>query len=301
MDSLRSKRSSHRHTVIHRPRLVIRIASFAAAALLAAACGGPSAPTPVPPPANAAPVITSLSLSRARLEVGESVEVTATIVDAESTVGQLQLIWTSDAGQFTGQGTTVTWKPNATIATPADSILTVTVVEPYQALDAQGRLVTREHRVAGSTSLRVHDSRRELGNLGLTFLRRFATSSIAPEACVADFSDNCRGKREEREDIEFNRTHFVILSSEFGAPNFTRLDLYTGAEMLIPCAFESRYIKCPPGTACAVGSISRVRGDCRLTAVYEQSRWWLCMSNFLNGSSYLSPAMRAFFGRDTEW
>jgi hypothetical protein len=38
----------------------------------------------------------------------------------------------------------------------------------------------------------------------------------------------------------------------------------------------------------------RVSGDCDLTSVYEQRRWWLCTSNFNNG--VLHPFMRAFFG-----
>jgi hypothetical protein len=285
--------------VIHPAILVARLALLGAPFI--AACGSPAAPTP-PPPSNAAPTIRSLSVSQSRIELGESVEVTATIEDAESSLDKLKLIWTSEGGQFTGQGNTVTWKPAATLATPADPILTVTVVEPYQALDARGRIVTTEHRVTGSTTLRVHDSRRELGELGRSFLTLFATSSVSPEVCVANFSDGCPGKREEREDIEFNREHFLILSSRLGDPNLTRLSRYNDAEMLIPCTFESRILKCPngPGT-CDLGSISRVRGDCRLTAVYEQSRWWLCVSNFINASSYVSPAMRAFFGRDAEW
>jgi hypothetical protein len=93
------------------------------------------------------------------------------------------------------------------------------------------------------------------------------------------------------------------MSSSIGTPVFTQLRLYTDAEMLIPCSFESRITKCRPGDeewGCTVGWVERVRGDCRLTGVYEQSRWWLCVSNFWNGSGTVSPTMRNFFGRDVK-
>jgi hypothetical protein len=278
----------------------IRVLAFAAVAI-SAACGSPAGPTVTPPP-DAAPVITSLDVSRTRIEIGESVEVTAAVEDPEGRLDDLQYVWTSDGGQFSGAGAIVTWTPAAALATPADPVLTLTVVDSYQALDAQGRIVNREHRVSGSTTLRVHDSRRELGDLGLSFLQLFADSSVSPEVCVESFSDSCDGKDSELRDIRQNRDSYTILSSQLGTPDITSLDLYEEGVVFIPCAFESRIRKCPDGSDdCVVGYVDRVSGDCRLRAVYEQSRWWLCESRFFAQSGTISPSMRAFFGSDARW
>lgn len=276
------------------------VAGLLTAALFSAACGGPVAPTPpvTPPPPNAAPVIKSVAVSQSVIEVSQSVQITATVEDAETAVDKLQFVWSAPSGSFTGEGASVTWRPSETIATPADPVLTVTVVESYSGLDAQGRIVPLEHRVSGSASVRVHNSEKELGDMGLSFLMKFADSSVSPEACVVDFSDGCSGKADEIRDIQRNREKYFILSHALGTPRFTSVRLYKDADMRIACSFESRVIQCLPSeTGCVVGAVERVSGDCRLTGVYEQSRWWLCVSNFF-ASGAVTPGMRDFFGAD---
>jgi hypothetical protein len=278
-------------------RAASRLAALAAS-LGSATCGSPAKPTPIePPPPNSPPAIESLAVSQPRIEVDQSLQLTATVVDEESSLEQLTFEWSSATGSFTGQGATVTWQPPANFATPADPVLTLTVVENYSALEG-GSLVTRQHRVAATATVRVHNSRKELGDMGVGFLAKFANSTVSPEACLVDFNDGCAGKEDELDDIESNRSRYVIRSSTLGTPVFTSVDLYNDAEMLIPCAFESRIIKCLPGDeawGCVVGWIERVSGDCRLTGVYDQSRWWLCVSNFVNGSGSVSPTMKKFF------
>jgi hypothetical protein len=129
-------------------------------------------------------------------------------------------------------------------------------------------------------------------------LRKFADSSVSPQACVVDFSDNCSGKDDELDDIEDNRDKYRILSSSLGTPRINSIARHQRAEVSLSCSFESRVIRCEPGeTDCTVGEVSRVRGTCRLTAVYQQARWWLCESRF-SSSSGLTPSMMRFFGID---
>ena len=52
----------------------------------------------------------------------------------------------------------------------------------------------------------------ELADLSLRFLGDFANSSISPDRCVNEFSDSCRGKKDELDEIDDNRHYFVILS-----------------------------------------------------------------------------------------
>jgi hypothetical protein len=53
------------------------------------------------------------------------------------------------------------------------------------------------------------------------------------------------------------------------------------ADMNVACSFTSKIKQCAAGdTKCVVGSVGTVAGDCTLTGVYEQQRWWLCDSHF---------------------
>ena len=171
--------------------------------------------------------------------------------------------------------------------TPADYAIRLTVTESYGAGGAQQNLVN-----GTGPSVRLHDSPKELESLSMTFLGDFANSSVSPSTCVRDFSDGCRGKAEEKSDIESNREHFVITNSSL------RLRVSPSGmsgDTSVACSFTSRIIKCEPGDkSCSVGSVGTVAGDCALTAVYEQQRWWLCTSSFLNGRQ-IPLAFRSFF------
>ncbi len=106
---------------------------------------------------------------------------------------------------------------------------------------------------------------------------------------MRDFSDGCRGKADEKSDIESNREHFVITNSSLRFQSVRVSPSGMSADTSVACSFTSRITKCEPGDkACVVGSVGTVAGDCALTAVYEQQRWWLCTSNFLNGRADLA-------------
>jgi len=271
-----------------------------------AACNPPMAPNPPgppppPPPPNSPPVITSLVTSRSTIETTEPILVSATVEDLDVGHDRLSFLWSNADGSFMGEGVVVTWQAAEGLVTPADVVLTLTVVENYPGLDAQGQPATLEHRVSRSVTVRVHNSVEELGDMGLSFLDKFATSSLSADECLVDFSDNCPGKQSEREDIERNREHYLILDWELGAPIVSNLSKYNRADIAIPCSFESAFVMCSPAVTpdCVVGEIESAAGTCRLTAVYEQARWWLCDSRFSSSSS-LSPMMRSFFGSDVE-
>jgi hypothetical protein len=275
------------------PRLV-RQAGFALGLLVALSCGGsPSGPAPVPQ-VNQPPVISSIAIEPDRIEVNGEVSVQAHVQDAETPVENLIYEWEADGGTFSGEGASVTWRAPEDAETPADYALRLTIREVYGTPDAAG--VRPEHRVtASSPAVRVHDSPRELREMALRFLHDFADSGVSADECVREFSDSCRGKESEREDIEENREHFRILSSSL---DFDRVDIASdgmSAEMTVECEFRSRIRKCPDDEmGCVEGSIEEVEGDCDLTAIYEDRRWWLCDSSF-RGS--MMPIMRLFFGR----
>jgi hypothetical protein len=280
------------------------VAGVLCASILHACGGAPNAPgwTPTPPVtspgvatgSNEPPVIEAINLGSDHTEIDGEVAVTAVVRDSETPIDLLQFEWKAEAGTFSGDGASVKWRAPHDIATPADYILTLTVIETYGAPDAAG-VRPQNVTTASSQSIRVHNSPKELGDLSIRFLSDFANSSIPAATCVRDFTDSCRGKAEELGDIEANRINFEIISSSLNLRSVSVDSNGLAANMTVACSFTSKIKQCPSGeTTCVVGSIGTARGDCLLTGRYEQKRWWLCDSHFLG---QLGGAMRAFFGR----
>lgn len=262
-----------------------------AAALAAAsfACGdppigpGPSPqPTPTPTPSvNAPPVVDGIAASAPRVEVNSAVTLTATVRDAETAVGQLQFAWKADAGTFDGQGATVTWRPPAQITAPTNYTISLTVTENYDA-GARQNVVN-----ANGPTVRVHDSVKELGDLAMAFLRDFANSTVSANSCIRDFSVNCSGRDEERRDIEDNRRRYEVIGSSLRLTSVRLNADATRGDMAVACSFTSRVVHCDPPDpndpetlGCVVGNTGTLTGNCTMTGIYEQDRWWLCTSNF---------------------
>jgi hypothetical protein len=253
------------------------------------ACGGsPAGPTPPPPPpppppvVNNAPVIRSIRVALSRVEVDQEVEVTAEVEDAETNPDQLTYEWSATAGTFTGTGRTVRWwLPKGATETPVNVTVSLTVVERYTEV-VNSIVLTREQRITQSAApFRAHDSDAELRKISIEFLvHLFGNSTISPSACLVDFSDSCRGKQDELQDIEHNRKTFVILSAQATVASVSISSDRMSADVIAPCIFRDREI--------ATGHEATSSGDCYLTAVYERDRWWLCSSSFLNGSRQIA-------------
>jgi hypothetical protein len=273
---------------------------------LIADCGGSSnSPSPVSqsastrppssgPSINVAPVIESISASADRVEVDNDITLTAVVKDQETPIDQLKFDWAADAGTFTGDGAVVQWHAPKDIKTPADVDIHLTVTETYGSPDASG---VRPQNVATSSypAIRVHNSPKELGDLSIQFLTDFAHSDVQTDTCLRDFSDSCKGKAEERSDIDSNRVHYEILSSSLSLRGVTVAASGLTAKMTVACSFTSKTKVCDAGDkSCVVGDVGTARGDCILTGTYENRRWWLCDSHF-NGR--LADSMRLFFGR----
>jgi hypothetical protein len=265
--------------------------------LVLGACGSrpPTDPGPVnpppPPPPNAAPVIESITVAGDRVEADAEIAVTATVRDAETPIEQLKFEWKADAGTFSGEGPAVKWRAPKDAPTPADYTLQLIVTETYASGTQTGQNVVG----ATSPSIRVHNSPKELGDLSLKFLNAFAMSSVPADVAVQDFSDSCDGKFDERDQIRDNRDWYEILSSSLSLKRVSVAASAMRGDITVACEFVSKVKKCPPNMVpCRVGDTQRVQGDCVLTGIYEQRRWWLCTSNFYGD---LVPSMRAFFGR----
>lgn len=235
----------------------------------------PAPPAPGPSVVYTPPVIRAVTVAITRAEVEQDVAVTAVVEDAETPVEALTFVWTADAGTITGTGPSVTWRlPKGAAVTPLDVTIALRVVEKFTEPNAQGVPVARElSATAGAAPFRVHDSAAEVSRIAVAFLvDKFGNSSVPPGACLVDFSDNCSGKAAELQDIVNNRQTFVILAAEARVTGVEINPERTVAWITAACTFQDRQI--------ANGKLGTSRGDCQLTAIYENGRWWLCSSSF---------------------
>jgi hypothetical protein len=231
-------------------------------------------PTPLPP--NNAPRITALAVSTDRVEVGEEITLTATVLDDETAPDELKYEWQATAGSFTGTGRVVKWVAPTSANTPAVYTILLTVVDQY----GSGSQM-REHRATAETSrIHVDDSPKTVRAVAEEFLRDFATNSMSPDLCVRNFSDSAacrRGKQSELEDIIDVRRDYVMLSHKFSVSNVRINMSRTRATVSGGCEFRSRRKR--------DNSIVVPAGTCELTLVNENYRWWLCESSMHDRNS----------------
>jgi hypothetical protein len=160
--------------------------------------------------------------------------------------------------------------------------LNLIVIESYQTVNMLGLPVTAEHRVPGGLTVRLHASAKEVRDLAVEFLRDFSEQRLPPDQVVRGFTDTCRGKGDELDDVRDNQAEFTITS--FSVEPNPPVDVAFGGV----CRDRGR-----TGDACTYvnvrwESIEKANGRRWVTmgvdqvsAVYENSRWRLCDSDFL--------------------
>lgn len=242
---------------------------------------------------NQPPTVSGISSRSARArapsafaDLDDTLTLTATVTDPETPADQLRYEWSSDVGTFAGTGREVAWRAPAQATTPAEVRLDLTVIETYQTVNAQGLPVAAEHRVPGSFTVRLHASVSEVRDLAVEFLTEFSQQRVSPDQMVRNFSDSCRGKDLERDDIRTNQRDFTITAYTVEPNPPVEID-FGGV-----CRDRGRV-----GDACAYvavrwDSIFRpsgrreiATGIGQLNAIYENSRWRLCDSDFLGATT----------------
>jgi hypothetical protein len=152
---------------------------------------------------GAPPVIQSLVAKGTRAQepaqfadLNESVNVTATVTDADSTAASLQYTWSADLGTISGTGAKVTWQAPASAATPIKATITLSVSDGASA-------------VTGTTAVSLHDSTKEIGDIATLFLVNFSKTEVPVDTVIKDFTTECPGTAGERQDVINNRAGFV--------------------------------------------------------------------------------------------
>ena len=217
-----------------------------------------------------------------------SVEVT----DAESPISALKFNWSASAGTFSGSGRQVTWNAPASVPVPSTVTLNLEVVEPFT---YQGRNV--ENKVAGSTTVSLHNSTKEVGDMARQFLLDFSDSSIKDlPTIMRNFEPTCPGTTDETYQVSINRRLFNILSSSIGESAVTLKfggtcpfrNRAADACVQISAYWKSAFVSDNPESNNKIGDITEASGTDQLTAFYyrNQRRWRLCDSDF-NGTHTL--------------
>jgi len=235
---------------------------------------------------NQAPVIVSITAKDRRshapsqfADLDDLVDVTATVTDAETPPDQLDYQWSAPAGSFSGTGASVRWQAPHSAQTPANVDLTLTVVEHYQSTDDSGLPVTRENRTTRPITVSLHNSEKEVGDMAVLFLNDFSDQKQSPDQILRNFMQ-CTGRDNERNDTINNQATLTIKTHNVGSAT---VHINFGGT----CSFRDR-----AGDACidvpvdwhsikkSDGSGQHSYGIDRLTGFYQNSRWWLCDSDF---------------------
>lgn len=223
---------------------------------------------------NIAPVIQSITAQGRRprqpasyADYGETIQITLVVTDAESAATQLGYQWRPCDGTIAGTGPQVEWTAPAIGSLPSTCTIEVTVTDG-------------PHVLTRSIVVRLHNSIAEVTALAMEFLTEFADSKIQAATVVRNFSDSCKGKVDELEQVERNRRDYRILSHTYGTPSVT-----VGFGGV--CPFRSRSadacFRMPAGwisTKVIDGSTEVVTGVSHVTGVYRNSEWWLCDSDY---------------------
>ena len=229
-------------------------------------------------------------------DLDETITVTATVIDAETPTDQLKYEWSAASGTIAGSGREVTWRAPAQASTPATVRLSLTVVETYQTVNAQGLPTTAEHRVPATFDVRLHASEKEVRDLAVEFLVEFSQQRLSPQQIIRNFTDSCRGKDEELADVIRNQNEMIINSYtvepnppvdiEFGSTCRNRGR--TGdACVYVPVRWQS--------TVKADGKPQLAVGTDQVNAIYESNRWRLCDSDFIGTTTIDGrPSLRSF-------
>lgn len=289
-----------------RPRLamfqgVLRPFVFAALSAVAiSACGGsptspkpPAPPPPIEPPANVAPTIESIAVQGRRVrqparfaDVGETVDVSATVTDPETAVDELTYEWTATVGTVSGTGRVVTWTaPDATTPTPSKVTLTLKVIEKY---GHPGQPKNFSQEVTKSVEVALHDSVKEVSDMARQFLLDFSDTRIKDANYIMrNFGAGSRCPEpgevsSERADVVNNFTNYDMKAFSVGSPattvNFGAACAVVGTKgdacSVVAVMWDSVFL--------ADGTRGVTRGDDIISAAYApaESRWWLCSSRY---------------------
>jgi hypothetical protein len=251
-----------------------------------------------PSGANQAPFISDIRSIGSRpgqptgfADVDETIALAATTMDADTASSALDYKWTGP-GSFSGSGATVAWRaPSA----PTAATVTLTVVETF----TEGT-VTHRNESTRPFVVQVHDSQKEILDMGEDFLTLFSQSNISTNQVLHNFSTSCdkgRGRDDEKGDVDQNRADYIEDFSKFRITRRPPVTFNFGGR----CTFRLRAADACSAYAVHWETIRRSDGSRGLsngidyvTAVLENNRWLLCHSDFEGTETNLTTGLTRY-------
>ncbi|MQA29109.1 MAG: hypothetical protein GEU82_04615 [Luteitalea sp.] len=255
-----------------------------------------------PPATNQPPVIASIRSIGSRpnqpsafADIDETITLVATVTDNETPAGSLTYAW-SGPGTFTGTGATTVWRVPASITpTPSPVVVTLDVTEPF----TEGGVSHTNRSAPGLFTVQVHDSQKEILELGEDFLTLFTRSEVPVGDVLRNFSPTCdqgAGRRNEAGDVERARREHVQDFSKFRIARLPPVTFNFGGACLAfgnptrvrrsdACSlfsvhWEITYIQNLDANR-RIGTRAVTDGRDHVTAVLENNQWRLCHSDFV--------------------
>jgi IPT/TIG domain len=252
-----------------------------------------------PSGANQPPIVTNIRSIGSRTgqpssfaDQDEVLTVVATVTDAETPASALAYAWTGP-GAFAGSDSTVAWRMPAEVSPiPSPATATLTVTETF----TEGS-VTHKNVSVGTFVVQVHDSQKEILDMGEDFLTLFSQSQISTNDVLHNFSTACdggSGRTDEKADVDTAHAAYVQDFSRFSISRLPPVVFNFGGHcpfrfrLADACSaykvhWEVTYIKAD--SFHKVGQHETTDGIDYVTAVLESNRWRLCHSDFIGTST----------------
>jgi IPT/TIG domain-containing protein len=230
-------------------------------------------------------------------DLDQTVTLIALVTDNETPTDALSYEW-KGPGTFSGSTPTVQWHLPATLSpTPSPATATLTVTETF----TEGKL-THTNSTTATFVMDVHDSQKEILDMGQDFLTLFSQSQIPTRDVLHNFSTTCDngfGRSDEQNDVDENRATYI---EDFSAFRISRrgpatisfhsfCSLPDGRVQLNVDACSSFAVHWEV-TKRSTGARSVSEGVDYVSAVLENSQWRLCHSSFIPSAGFPTLGLR---------
>ena len=230
-------------------------------------------------------------------DLDETVRLVATVTDVETSASALTYEWTGP-GLFAGSGDTVEWRlPASAETTPTPMTATLTVTETF----VEGS-VTHKNISVGTFVMQVHDSQKEILEMGEDFLTLFSRSEVPTNEVLHNFSTTCdggKGRDDEKTDVDANRARYT---QDFGAFRMSRRGPATIAFhslCVLPDGRVQNNVDACSSFAVHWEVIKKTTGAREITngvdyvsAALENNRWRICHSDFIPSQGFPTLGLR---------
>jgi hypothetical protein len=228
----------------------------------------------------------------------ETVTLVANVVDAETPSSSLTYVWTGP-GTFGGTTANTTWHlPAAVSPVPSSVSATLTAVETF----SDGKIRHTNTSDPGHFVMQVHDSQKEVLDMGQDFLTLFSQSNISTNDVLHNFSTTCDGgggRADEKADVDGNRERYV---HDFSAFRINRrgpaMINFHGTCFLPDGRAQSNVDACSSFavhwevTKRSSGVREVTNGVDYVSAVVENNNWRLCHSAFIATPGFPTLGLR---------